>query len=211
MKTSIQILTLVTSGHLAAANLISHKPSWAFNTAVAAAPIGEIAAFTIPAYNTRSIPTFLVVTSIQGNYTGKTLTASFSTTGTAPISYYGAGTSWNNCTTPANVRFFISSTAGYNLNDSSGAGASKYWWSNSTNYVFITPTGQYTLTAAVDPATWSNGLGKTGIDDPAGWTNAITHIYEAGLNFSGGCFYDMGILTTTAATDTFHWYNFSVQ
>jgi hypothetical protein len=48
---------------------------------------------------------------------------------------------------------------------------------------------------AMDPANWSQGLGRSGSEKTAEFYAAASKVRWIGIAFSGGCFYDMGITT----------------
>ena len=135
--------------------------------------------------------TALLVTSdksLTGDLTGKTITATATVSGaTGAFTYYGEP---DGCNSPANWRlYFETSNAG-------GFAYTHYWWSNPTSAVLA--NGTLTVTATVDPASWSDWNGKLGTDQSAsaGFAAAAANVTAIGVSFGGGCFFENGVGTT---------------
>ena len=149
---------------------------------------GGLASFTF----TTAPDTALLTTSqgsqksnLLGNITGKTVTATFSITGTGPFTYYGQP---DGCGTPANTRlYFQTSNAG-------GFDETHYWWSNPSSQVLMYGN-MLTVTAPVVGMKWSDFYGHFG-SDPAyasGFASAAANATDIGLSFGGGCFFENGV------------------
>lgn len=123
--------------------------------------------------------------NLLGNLTGKSVTATFTVSGANAFTYYGEP---DGCGTPANVRlYFETSNAG-------GFDYTHYWWSNPASAVLA--NGTVTVTAAIDPALWSDWNGQVGTIVPDQFAAAASNVTTIGLSFGGGCFFENGVGTT---------------
>ena len=140
---------------------------------------------------------------LLGDLRGKTITATFDINGaTGAFTYWGEGTADNPCGYPANVRLFF-------LTDNGGGFAyTHYWWSNPENQVLA--NGQFTLTANVEPAEWSDWNGQPGATQAAGFDDAASNVTLIGLSFGGGCFFENGV-GTSDGSGTFTLDSFAVS
>jgi hypothetical protein len=148
-----------------------------------------------PAYNGK----------LLGDLTGKTVSASGNVSGaTGAFTYYGEGSPSNPCGTPANVRLYFET----NNNE---LGESQYWWSNPVSYPLA--NGPFSLTANLNPATWSDRDGHLGTYDAAhmaAFAAAVSDVQQIGLSFGGGCFFANGV-GTTDGSGTFTLTNFAAN
>ena len=126
--------------------------------------------------------------ALLGDITGKTVTATYTITGTGPFSYYGQGTPSNPCGTPASVRlYFQTSNAG-------GFDPANYWWSNpGGSQVLQVSVNTVTVSAQVSPDQWSDWNGQAGTVALVGFVAAEAHVTDIGLSFGGGCFFENGV------------------
>lgn len=128
--------------------------------------------------------------TLPSGATGKTVSTSFTVTGaTGAFTYYGQNTASNPCLAPANVRLYFET----NNNE---LGYSQYWWSNPVSQTLA--NGTYTLTASLNPASWSDWDGHLGTHDAAhtaAFNAAVTDVQLIGLSFGGGCFFANGVGT----------------
>jgi hypothetical protein len=138
--------------------------------------------------------------------TGKTLTATFTITGTATAFTYdpgkyvpgdGSAAEKNDaCPTPASVRlYFEDSTNGPFTPDT--AGWSRQWWSTPQAYTLTSLVGNtLTLTVALDTANWSNKGFQLASDVPTYFAAAVAAVGAVGVSFGGGCFLPTGAWPT---------------
>ncbi len=126
---------------------------------------------------------------LLGDLSNKTVTATFTVSGTNPVfTYYGDGQSWNSCGTPASVRFYFQG------NTNGPFAYSKYWWSNPESATLASAVGQtVTLTVPVDASDWSNWAGQLGSSAPDQFDAAAADVSGIGLSFGGGCFFANGV------------------
>ena len=128
--------------------------------------------------------------SLLGNINGKTITATISATISqgAMFTYFGEGTPSNACGTPANVRLYFETSGQF--------APTNFWWSDTAFADLTTLAGSHanmTLTASVNPATWSDFNGVSGATDPAAFAAAASNVTFMGLSFGGGCFFENGV------------------
>jgi hypothetical protein len=121
---------------------------------------------------------------LLGNLTGKTLTATFTITGTAlAATHYGDGQQWNACgtPTPASVRlYFEGNTNGPFEN-------SHQWWSNPQAYTLTSLVGNtLTLTVPLNTANWYDRGFEPASDVPTDFAAAVATVGAVGVSF-GGC------------------------
>ncbi len=147
--------------------------------------------------------------SLLGDLTGKTLTATFTITGStdAAFTYYGApGACGLN---GPNVRlYFEGNTTGKFTYDT--AGYSKYWWSNPTATVLAVSSTSVTLAVPLTTANWSDWGGELASSVPTYFAAAIAQVSAVGLSFGGGCFFANGV-GMSAGSATFTLTNYSVN
>lgn len=137
--------------------------------------------------------------NLLGDLTGKTITATYTVTGTSPFTYYGEPDACG--TAPSARLYFQTSKAG-------GFAPTQYWWAHTTGAQQLAP-GTFTLTATLTGDQWSDWSGKMG-NDPvaaAGFTSATANVTGIGLSFGGGCFYENGV---AAPNDSLTLTSFSV-
>src|SRR5215208_3993019 len=140
--------------------------------------------------------------SLLGDLTGKTVSADVQVTATpgTQFTYYGQGSPSNPCGTPANVRLYFST-------QNNDLGESQYWWSNPTSYELaaIANGGTVNLSAALDPANWSDRDGHLATYDAAhtaAFNAAVADVQQIGLSYGSGCFFANGVGATNG-TATF--------
>jgi hypothetical protein len=119
---------------------------------------------------------------LLGDLTGKTLTATFTITGTATaFTYPGGGPPMNDCPTPASVRFYFEGNTTLENHHQ--------WWSKGA-YTLTSLVGHtHTLTVPLEPANWSD---KNDDDFAA----AVANVGAVGVSFGGGCFLPTGVAPT---------------
>lgn len=132
---------------------------------------------------------------LHGDLTGKTVSATFTITGTAPVFtyYYSCGA------TPPSVRLFFEGNTQGKFNPAD------YWWSNPVSATLASAVGnQITLTASIgDPSAWSDYYGQYGTAAPDGFAAAAADVTKIGLSFGGGCFFSNGVgVSSGSATFT---------
>lgn len=134
--------------------------------------------------------------NLLGNIAGETITATFTISDPlgSPFTYYGEPDA---CGTAASARlYFETSKAG-------GFNPGQYWWfDGSANGAVQLAPGEFTLTAPVSAADWSDWDGKLGTQTtadkgygaPSAWfAKAAANVTGIGLSFGGGCFYANGV------------------
>ena len=157
-----------------------------------------------------NVPNTALLVTDHGSYKGqllgdmrnKTITADFTIADASAFTYYGQETPSNPCGTPANVRFYFAT------DNSGGFAYTHYWWSNPASQVLN--NGEFTLTAKVEPAEWSDWNGQAGTVAVDGFNDAATNVTIIGLSFGGGCFFENGV-GTTDGTGTFTLNSFSAS
>ncbi len=180
----------------------------------------DLATFSFPfaSVNHPSLPAFLTTTSVSsllGNLTGKTVSATISVTvAGAPVFTYGGQGTWNTGSLPANSRFFFSTSANTYTLSQSNNNPTNYWWSNPVSVVLDDQTGTALLTVSLDPGNWSDGSGQFGSDPLAmpGFVSAVQNVGQIGLAFGGGSFFDVGVaLVPSTGTADFHLLDYQVN
>lgn len=132
--------------------------------------------------------------SLLGDLTGKTISASFTVNGlTGKFMYYGEPDACGGTT--AYVRYY------FETSNAGGFDETHYWWSNPVSAALITngtlPLGPVPLTGS----NWSDFYGHFG-NDPnysAGFNAAVSNVTEIGLSFGGGCFFENGVGTSNGS------------
>lgn len=94
----------------------------------------------------------------------------------------------NTCSTPPSVRPFIFA----NRNDWSGEFSR--WWATS-EFIVLAP-GTFTLDVPLVPDRWTSVYGRTGVDAPREFSQALTTVSSLGVSFGGGCFYGHGVFVS---------------
>jgi hypothetical protein len=128
---------------------------------------------------------------LLGDLTGKTLTATFTITGTATAFTSGEGPPENECGTPASVRlYFERNFKGPLMN-------SDQWWSTPQAYSLTSLVGHaLTLTVPLDSANWIDHGFELGTDVPTDFAAAVASVGAVGVSFGGGCFLPTGAFPT---------------
>ena len=168
----------------------SYTPSGqnlSFASAPSAAPSG-IASLNF----TNQSNTALLVTKnkakfpdLLGDLTNKTVTATFTVRHANTFTYGGEP---DGSGLPATVRLF------FETNNAGGFDSTHYWWSNPASEVLR--NGTFTVTAAIDPALWSDWNGQIGTSVPDKFEDAASNVTMIGLSFGGGYFFENGVGTT---------------
>ena len=129
---------------------------------------------------------------LLGDLTGKTLTATFTITGTATAFTAGDGPPENACGgTPASVRlYFERKFKGPIMN-------SDQWWSTPQAYFLTSLVGNtLALTVPLDTANWTDRGFELPSDVPTDFAAAVANVGAVGVSFGGGCFLPTGAFPT---------------
>jgi hypothetical protein len=128
---------------------------------------------------------------LLGDLTGKTLTATFTITGTATAFAAGEGPPQNDCPTPASVRLYLERKfKGQIMN-------SDQWWSTPRAYTLTSLVGNtLTLVVPLDTANWTDRGFELASDVPTDFAAAVANVGAVGLSFGGGCFLPTGAFPT---------------
>lgn len=135
---------------------------------------------------------------LLGDLTGKTLTATFTITGTAIAFTYdpGMGTLADKneaCPTPASVRLYFDG----DYNGNGNLTPEKQWWSTPQAYTLTSLVGNtLTLTVPLDTANWSDKGFQLASDVPTYFAAAVARVGAVGVSFGGGCFLPTGAVPT---------------
>jgi hypothetical protein len=127
---------------------------------------------------------------LLGDLTGKTLSATVgvSVTSGSDFTYYGETDA---CGTQPSVRLYLETDTSGDFQDTD------YWWSNPVSVTLdALVSGDFTLSALLDPALWSHWNGKFGNHDAAttaAFYAAVKDVKYVGLSFGGGCFFANGV------------------
>lgn len=144
--------------------------------------------FTFPVAPTAA----LLVTNqkpLIGNDTGKTITATFTINDPANNFIYGSEPDGSGLGPTARLYFDDKS-----ILSSTGA-PTDYWWSNP-NSVVVTNGTNITVSATINPASWSDYYGQFGNVDgttTTAFNYAAAHVQDIGLSFGGGFFFANGV------------------
>jgi hypothetical protein len=194
MTAALMMVALVSSTAFAAPKALSLWSVYNINAAGTAYVPTKPATFTNPTgigFNFQSTPvTGLLTTtkdkSLLGNLTGKTITATFTITGTNPTFIYGGEPDGSGAGATARL-YFVSNAKAFS--------PANYWWSNPTSYTFVdgTTSDTITLSVALDPALWSDYNGQYGSAVPVDFAAAVAKVGEIGLSFGGGYFFANGV------------------
>jgi hypothetical protein len=159
----------------------------------------------LAAFNFTSGPDIASLTTSQGsqsgllgNIAGKTVSATFTITGSGPFTYFGEP---DGSGAPATVRLYFETTK------AGGFSETNYWWSNPAHCDLA--TGSCTVTTSVVGTNWSDYNGHFGTDTnsdgfqgAAGFANAAGNATDIGLSFGGGYFFENGVGAPNGATFT---------
>lgn len=173
---------------------------------------GDVITLKFPTATTRPDTVCVLAKANSGSIAGKTITLSFKLNAGANVVWWGGYQ--GGCTTPPNMRlYFTTRTGPFNLNYSDGKDPSSCWWSQVTGVALadVDDGTIYTMTALLDPATWTNAHGQSGTSLPADWARATSTALQVGLGFGIGCFYDTGVNDYYATGGTLHVLGISVQ
>jgi hypothetical protein len=139
--------------------------------------------------------------STLGDLTGRTITATFDISGlTGAFTYFGEP---DGSGAPSTTRFY------FQTDNAGGFAYTNFWWSNPESQALVA-NGQFTLTATVEPAEWSDWNGQNGASQPTGFADAASSVTMIGLSFGGGYFFENG-LGTTDGSGTFTLDSFTVS
>lgn len=184
---------------VASAGQVAPVNGWiASDTASKSVPLrreaGDSVTMQFPTHSTRPDTVCVLAHSNSGSITGKTITLTFHIDAAPNIIWWGGYQ--GGCSTPPNMRlYFTTRTGNFNLNYSDGKDPSSVWWSAATGVAMADVDGGSTLTmtAALDPAQWTNAHGQTGTVLPVDWSRATATTVQVGLGLGIGCFYDTGV------------------
>jgi hypothetical protein len=180
-----KVLSLGSSGQT-----FTSKPAQAFDDGIGFA-------FGADPY-TRLFVTSYLGSGLLGDLTGKTLTATFTITGTATAFTYdpGAGTLADRnkaCPTPASVRLYFQG----DYNGNGNLTPEKQWWSTPQAHTLTSLVGNtLALTVPLDTANWSNKGFQLASDVPTYFAAAVARVGAVGVSFGGGCFLPTGTYPT---------------
>ncbi len=127
--------------------------------------------------------------SLLGDLTGKSVSASFTVSGVTGSFTYGGEP--DVCGVAPYVRYY------FETSNAGGFDETHYWWSNPVAATLA--NGSVTLASVpLTGANWSDFFGHFGNVSPysAGFTAAVSNVTEIGLSFGGGCFFENGVGTT---------------
>ena len=141
--------------------------------------------------NPRLFLTDQPASGLLGDLTGKTLTATFTITGTATAFTSGEGPPENACGMPASARlYFQRNFKGPFMN-------SEQWWSTPQAYTLTSLVGHtLTLTVPLNTANWTNRGFELASDVPTDFAAAVARVGAVGVSFGGGCFLPTGAFPT---------------
>jgi len=146
--------------------------------------------------STRFLLTSHQGSGLLGDLTGKTLTATFTITGTATAFTYTPGPPGSPneaCLTPASVRLYFKG----NYNGNGNLTPDKQWWSTPQAYTLTSLVGHtLTLTVPLDTANWINEGFQLASDVPPAFAAAVASVGAVGVSFGGGCFLPTGAVPT---------------
>jgi len=129
---------------------------------------------------------------LLGNLTGKTLTATFTITGTATAFTYDPRVSSalnEACPTPASVRLYFEGKH--------RRAVTKQWWSTPQAYTLTSLVGNtLTLVVPLDTANWTDRGFELASDVPTDFAATVANVGAVGLSFGGGCFLPTGAFPT---------------
>jgi hypothetical protein len=142
---------------------------------------------------TRFFVTSYQGSGLLGDLTGKTLTATFTITGTATAFIYdpSVGPPENEaCPRPASVRLYFENGNGQVTSD-------EQWFSTPQAYTLTSLVGNtLTLTVPLDTANWTRKDRQLASDVPIDFAAAVATVSTVGVSFGGGCFLPSGAWPT---------------
>lgn len=196
MRTFVAILLFVISAN---AGQVAPVNGWiASDTAGKSVPLrrdaGDSVTLQFPTHNTRPDTVCVLAHSNSGSIAGKTIAITFHVDAAPSVVWSGGYT--GGCSTPPNMRlYFTTRTGNFNLNYSDSKDPSSVWWSQATGVAMaaVDDGTTYTMTAALDPAQWTNAHGQTGTSLLTDWNRATSSAVQVGLGFGIGCFFDTGV------------------
>lgn len=208
MRKLLAILAVTATATLLAAKVVA--PSWTTTSVTGSvksttAAANELAQFTI---DNKGWPVAVLTAAFAAptNWTGKTLTVPVYAEGSGGITYRCGNN--NICGGQQGGRLYFT-TSPYVYNPQGPE--DDYWFCINPLGVWVADNNtSATLTASLNPADWTNSLGHSGTDRPAGFAAAVANVRQYGLAFGGGYFFDLGLIATNG-TATFHLVNFTVQ
>jgi hypothetical protein len=176
---------------------------------------GDIATFSIPDVSDKiRLVAFLTTETIQGDFTGKTVTADLfmTSTGSPQFIYNSVG---SGCPAPANVRLYFTTVTGtYDLRNAN-AHQTNYWWSTKGIQLpdLVTWPSGGVFMISLDPSLWSDSQGVLGSIEPEAFAAAVRNVKQIGLSFGGGCYYDIGVGLSNKAPNSanLHLVNFTIE
>ena len=198
------------NGTLAASNwkVLTLRPSGQSYTSKRGQTLANGIGFTFGTTpNTALFVTSHPGSALLGDLTGKTLTATFTITGTATAFTYNGQNNQpgNPCTSPASVRLYFAG------NTSNSDTSVRQWWSNPQAYGLASLVGhEMTLTVPLDTSNWAEDGGNVVASAvPSEFAAAVAAVSTVGVSFGGGCSYANGVAPTDG-TASFVLVNYSV-
>ncbi len=146
----------------------------------------SIANFEFPSVATAALLTTSKDTTLLGDVSGKTITATFTVTASSDAVFiYGGEPDGSGA--GSTVRLFFESNNGK-------FAYTNYWWSNPVHYSFVDGTSAtVTLTVPLAPGNWSDWNGQSDSSVAAAFAQALTDVNQIGLSFGGGYFFANGV------------------
>jgi hypothetical protein len=163
------------------------------------APMGTFAFPLLPAVNSGGAAPSLLLNNtgtLVGNLTGKTITATFTISGVSSAAAFTYGGEPDGSGIAANARLYWDSAS---IIKGKTQVATNYWWSNPENVTLAANGTGFSLTATIDPGSWSDYYGALGSQDQStmsAFNAAATNVKDIGFSFGGGYFFSNGVGTT---------------
>lgn len=168
-----------------------------FHTGHATSQPGVISEFTVPSAS-YGFTDYLYNTSVKSLPAGGTIAALFAITGAGTLESgpWGAAPAGG----AAVVHLFFQSNSP--VSDMAwcmppGYGLNNYWWSTAS-YTVTGPASGVSLTATLDPSSWTGICGQHAT--PAQFAQALASVTEAGFAFGSPSAYAAGMATTAGPT-----------
>ena len=132
-------------------------------------------------------------TSVLGNLSGNTMSATFNVADVSPTATFTySGETAGSGLPGAQVRLYFES-----IPPGSKFAYTNYWWADVTPGSEVLANGQVTLTITVDPAqAWSDWNGQQSGSNVGSFNAAAANVTAVGLSFGGGYFFENGAGTS---------------
>lgn len=156
--------------------------------------------------------TAFILTNINGNISGKTITATFAVAVASGDPFYvwgGYNVPGGGYGTMAEGRLYFSTHTDYPRNGNP-TDPDNYWFTPFNSVLIDDLLGTVTISCDVQPANWSNSFGTLGSSHLAGFMSACQNVHVAGLALGSNNFYDTGIATTNG-TAILHLHSLTIQ